>query len=174
MASYRSSWWVSSVASQARYRSSVASISSSLAGVPHAVTQDDVYAGFFIPKGATVIGNIWAILHDPSTYPEPDVFKPERFLNPDGSSRDDPTLLSVFGFGKRICPGRHFADATLFISIASLFSVFNIERGRNGWDKLSAYTYTGALANYPNPFPCSFIPRDKGAQELIHAHTMAR
>ena len=79
MASYRSSWWVSSVASQARYRSSVASISSSLAGVPHAVTQDDVYAGFFIPKGefwlqkkyatiftyaiffsgATVIGNIW-------------------------------------------------------------------------------------------------------------------
>jgi len=51
MASYRSSWWVSSVASQARYRSSVASISSSLAGVPHAVTQDDVYAGFFIPKG---------------------------------------------------------------------------------------------------------------------------
>jgi hypothetical protein len=29
-------------------------------------------------------------------------------------------------------------------------------------------------SSYPNPFPCSFIPRDKGAQELIHAHTMAR
>jgi cytochrome P450 len=60
--------------------------------------------------------------------------------------RDDPTLISAFGFGKRICPGRHFADETLFLSIASLLSVFNIERGRDGWDKLSDYTYTGALS----------------------------
>jgi len=87
-----------------------------------------------------------AILHDPATYPEPDMFKPERFLNTDGSLRDDPTLISVFGYGKRICPGRHVADATLFMSIASLLSVFNIKKGRGGWDKLSSYTFTGALA----------------------------
>jgi len=142
--------------------------------VPHAVTQDDVYEGFFIPKGAVVIPNTWAILHDPATYPEPDMFNPERFLNTDGSLRDDPTLISVFGYGKRICPGRHVADATLFMSITSLLSVFNIKKGRGGWDKLSSYTFTGALANYPNPFPCSFVPRDGRAQELILAHTMAR
>jgi len=82
-------------------------------------------------------------LHDPVTYPEPDIFKPERFLNADGSLRDDPTLISVFGYGKRICPGRHFVDASLFIFIASLLSVFNVERGREGGDKLSDYTYTG-------------------------------
>jgi cytochrome P450 len=87
-----------------------------------------------------------AILNDPTTYPEPDVFKPERFLNTDGSLRDDPMLTFAFGYGKRICPGKHFADATLFMSIASLFSVFDIKKGRDGWDKLSAYTYTGALA----------------------------
>jgi len=62
MASYRSSWWVSSVAFQARYRSSVASISSSLAGVPHAVTQDDVFAGFFIPKGEFWLPNKYATI----------------------------------------------------------------------------------------------------------------
>jgi len=87
-----------------------------------------------------------AILNDPATYPEPDVFKPERFLNTDGSLRDDPMLTFAFGYGKRICPGKHVADATLFMSIASLFSVFTIKKGRDGWDKLSAYTYTGALA----------------------------
>ena len=87
-----------------------------------------------------------AILNDPATYPEPDVFKPERFLNTDGSLRDDPMLTFAFGYGKRICPGKQVADATLFMSIASLFSVFTIEKGRDGWDKLSAYTYTGALA----------------------------
>jgi cytochrome P450 len=66
-------------------------------------------------------------------YPEPDVFKPERFINPNGSLREDPVLTSAFGFGKRICPGRHLADATLFIVVASLLSVFNIKKG-NGTD----------------------------------------
>ena len=84
-------------------------------------------------------------MHDPAFYPEPDAFKPERFLNADGSLRDDPVLLSAFGFGKRICPGRHFVDATLFIVVASLFSVFNIERGEGGGGKPSDYTFTGCL-----------------------------
>ena len=87
-----------------------------------------------------------AILHDPTSYPEPDTFKPERFLNPDGSVRDDPVLLSAFGFGKRICPGRHLVDTTLFNSVASLLSVFNFERAKDGgWDKPSDYTYTAKL-----------------------------
>jgi len=62
-------------------------------------------------------------LRDPVTYPEPDEFKPERFLNSDGSLRDDPVLATTFGFGKRICPGRHFVGSTLFIVVASLFSI---------------------------------------------------
>lgn len=28
-------------------------------GLPHRVTQDDVYQGFSIPKGTTVVANIW-------------------------------------------------------------------------------------------------------------------
>jgi cytochrome P450 len=76
-------------------------------------------------------------------YPEPEVFKPERFLNPNGTLRDDDvTLTSVFGFGKRVCPGRHYVDATLFIVAATVLSVFRIE-GRHGipFD----YTYSGGL-----------------------------
>jgi len=152
----------------------------SLAAIPHAVTEDDVYAGFFIPKGgscflnksaqcwptymfsgAMVLGNTWWVtfvtlsyiasmffrmtLHDPPFYPDPDVFKPERFLNLDGSLRGDLVLVSAFGYGKRICPGRHFADATLFISVALFLSVFNIERGKDGVAKLSDYTFSGFI-----------------------------
>jgi Cytochrome P450 len=135
-----------------------------------------------------------AILNDPSMYPEPEVFKPERFLNPDGSSREDPILASAFGFGRRICPGRHFVDATLFITVASLFSVFNIQKGQGADGEPFTYSFTGSLVRYdmlflpfnggqtayyrictsrPNSFPCSIIPRDKCAEQLIRADSMA-
>ena len=72
-----------------------------------------------------------AILHDPETYSEPEEFKPERFLNEDGSVRDDPTLSLVFGVGKRICPGRHFVDATILMVISSVLSVFNVAKAKD-------------------------------------------
>ncbi|KAG8790020.1 hypothetical protein FRC12_012919 [Ceratobasidium sp. 428] len=90
------------------------------AGVPHACSQDDVYQGYRIPKGAIVIGNIWAINHDSAVYKDPETFNPDRFL--DGSVPPPP----IFGFGRRICPGLHYAEAALFISIASILATFNI------------------------------------------------
>lgn len=46
---------------------------------PHAASEDGSYEGFFIPKGALVIGNTWSIFRDSSVYPDPDAFKPEGF-----------------------------------------------------------------------------------------------
>ncbi|KAN0109883.1 cytochrome P450 [Russula decolorans] len=135
--------------------------------VPHAATEDRVYNGLFIPKGAWLIGNIWAITRDPDVYPEPEVFKPERFLYPNGTLRDDATLTSVFGFGKRVCPGRHYVDATLFIVAATVLSVFRIERRHDTEGVPFEYTYSGGLVSRPNSFPCSISPRDKRAEEVI-------
>ena len=91
-----------------------------------------------------------AVLHDPAIYPDPDSFKPERFINDDGSLRDDPVLTTSFGFGKRICPGRHLADTTIFIVIASLLSVFNIKKGKNttGTPGPDDYPFTGNGIKY--------------------------
>jgi len=72
-----------------------------------------------------------AILHDPELYPDPEEFKPERFLNENGSVRDDPTLSLMFGIGKRICPGRHFVDSTIFTVTASILSVFNVTKAKD-------------------------------------------
>jgi cytochrome P450 len=72
-----------------------------------------------------------AILHNPEIYPDPEEFKPERFLNDDGSVRDDPMLSLAFGVGKRICPGRHFVDATIFIVASSVLSVFNVTKAKD-------------------------------------------
>lgn len=43
------------------------------------------------------------MLHDPANYPEPQLFKPERFLKPDGTLNPDilePSTMT-FGFGRR-------------------------------------------------------------------------
>ncbi|KAF8805763.1 cytochrome P450, partial [Phlegmacium glaucopus] len=37
-------------------------------GIPHLADEDDEYQGMFIPKGSTIIGNVWAIHMDPTTY----------------------------------------------------------------------------------------------------------
>jgi cytochrome P450 len=84
-------------------------------------------------------------MHDPARYPEPEAFKPERFLGLDGSLLDDPVLVLVFGYGKRVCPGRHFAEATLFISVASLLSVFNVEKGETSKGQPFEYTYSSIV-----------------------------
>lgn len=72
-----------------------------------------------------------AILHDPEIYPDPEEFKPERFLDKAGSFRDDPTIALAFGAGRRICPGRHLVDVALFIIAASVLSVFNVTKAKD-------------------------------------------
>jgi Cytochrome P450 len=138
-----------------------------------------------------------AVLHDPVRYPEPDSFKPERFINPDGSLRDDPVVSIIFGLGKRLCPGRHLADAIFFMIVASFLSVFNIKGdGTDGGPDKYPFTGTGVryghrvllvmmqetrrahcwypLLSVPCPFAFSIVPRDRKAEELITANAEAQ
>ncbi|TFY82498.1 hypothetical protein EWM64_g1513 [Hericium alpestre] len=69
-------------------------------GVPRASLADDVYEGMFIPKGTQIFPNVWAMLHDSEKYPEPEAFKPERFLTPEGKLNND-NVDAAFGFGRR-------------------------------------------------------------------------
>ncbi|KAH9903304.1 cytochrome P450 [Cubamyces lactineus] len=96
-------------------------------GVLHTTTADEELRGHFVPAGTMVAPNIWACMHNPDVYPEPDTFNPDRFIQ-DGKLRDDildPASI-VFGFGRRKCPGRHFADAMLYIIAATLLHVFDV------------------------------------------------
>jgi cytochrome P450 len=72
-----------------------------------------------------------AVLHNPELYPDPETFKPERFLNEDGTFRDDPTIALAFGVGKRICPARHLVEMTLFIFVSSVLSMFHVTKAKD-------------------------------------------
>ena len=52
-----------------------------MGGTPHATTQDDYYNGLFIPKGTTIMGNLWAIHHNEKYFNDSHNFIPERYLD---------------------------------------------------------------------------------------------
>ncbi|KAJ7102821.1 cytochrome P450 [Mycena epipterygia] len=85
-------------------------------GLPHLSTKDDVYRGYHLPAGSIVLANVWSILRDPLVFPAPEEFRPDRFMN---DKRALDVVASIFGFGRRTCPGVHFAEASMFIAIAT-------------------------------------------------------
>ncbi|KAF9244245.1 cytochrome P450 [Melanogaster broomeanus] len=69
-----------------------------------------------------------AMLRDPETYPEPNSFKPERFFK-DGKLDDEPSTSNVgYGFGRRICPGRYTADASIWAGLVTFLSTMTISK----------------------------------------------
>ncbi|KAK0462940.1 cytochrome P450 [Desarmillaria tabescens] len=97
--------------------------------VPHRVSQDDEYQGYHIPKDSIVVGNAWAMVNDVSVYGEnPNVFNPNRFLKDGKINADIPHPSEAFGFGRQICPGQEMAEASIWMSIASILAVFNVTK----------------------------------------------
>ncbi|KAF8509759.1 cytochrome P450 [Hysterangium stoloniferum] len=136
-------------------------------GVGHAVTQDDIYGEFFIPKGSIIVGNIWHILHDEKDYgPDTHKFIPERFLRP---GVKEPT--AAFGFGRRICPGRYMADNSVFIAIASILKAFSISPAEdiNGNPIPIKEAFTSGFTSHPEDFVCRITPRSEIIKRLIYA-----
>ncbi|EIW84448.1 cytochrome P450 [Coniophora puteana RWD-64-598 SS2] len=99
-------------------------------GVPHAASREDVYRGYHIPKGAVVVPNVWAMTRDPDKYHSPADFKPERFLDEQGNLTSDEVDY-VFGFGRRICPGRYLAKASVWVAMACILASLRIEKAKD-------------------------------------------
>ncbi|KAJ7123073.1 cytochrome P450 [Mycena epipterygia] len=138
-------------------------------GVAHAVNEDDIYQNCLIPKGTAVVTNIWGMTRDANLFENPDSFKPERFLNGDGKLNDELCNF-IFGFGRRICPGQEYAQATLWLLVVSVLSVFTISKARDASGKdidvEERYTETG-LISQPLPFPYSISLRNPQNKILI-------
>lgn len=126
--------------------------------MPHQLTENDIYQGYFMPKDATVMFNAWfviyfppisspapaymnylrfncvcayagyrAITRDEELYPEPERFIPERFwgkMDSEAAHRVD----SVFGFGRRVCPGKAFAESNIFLIMSNIVATMNLTK----------------------------------------------
>ncbi|RPD66668.1 cytochrome P450 [Lentinus tigrinus ALCF2SS1-7] len=138
-------------------------------GFPHQLTEDDVHAGYFIPKGTLVMVNIWNLLHDPQTYTDPMTFNPDRFITtPEWEAERDPRDFA-FGFGRRRCPGIFFAEASIFAACSMSLQLYTIskavdEKGNTIGPPMEG---SGTLISHPLPFKCNITVRSDKARVLL-------
>ena len=109
-------------------------------GIPHSTTEDDWYEGMFIPKGTLCLTNLWQCNRDPAAYGDDATnFNPGRFLDEHGRPKPGPAETHddwhcTYGFGRRACVGKHAANESLFISVATVLWAIKLEcpRDENG------------------------------------------
>lgn len=66
-----------------------------------------------------IIPSFFNPLHDPSIYPEPEAFRPERWLDPKGLANTNPKNYLVFGSGPHRCIGIEYATMNMTLTIAT-------------------------------------------------------
>lgn len=113
--------------------------------VPHSGVN---FSDMYLPPGTNVGVNPWAVHHDPSIFPDPETFNPDRWL-PDGTEdkkkeigRMDTYWLG-FGGGSRSCPGQYLARFFVIKLLARLFGEFDVnvkgEAEFQGWFSTHLY-----------------------------------
>ncbi|KAG2118778.1 cytochrome P450 [Suillus discolor] len=139
-------------------------------GVAHVSTSDDTYDGYFIPKGTTVMCNAWGITRDEKRYPDASSFIPERFLDVNGALTDDNPAGYIFGFGRRACPGRHAADASVWSAIVTMLAMVEFSSAKDDQGKVIEFTpqFRTGLTRSPMVFPCNISSRSPTHSELVN------
>lgn len=75
------------------------SFSPNTAGVYHKVQEDTIFKGYLLPKNTMILPNLWGLHRDPKIFPEPEKFKPDRFINSKGNFIKD-RRVAAFGVGE--------------------------------------------------------------------------
>ncbi|KAF9266555.1 cytochrome P450 [Marasmius fiardii PR-910] len=128
--------------------------------------QESDYDGYTIPKDTVVIPNVWSVAFAPDDRYDPHAFLPDRFLPTNTQPPPDPSSY-IFGFGKRMCPGKPLGEGTLFIFIASILSAFTISLPEETMKNPPAFQ--SGLTRFPKPFECNLVPRSE-----VHADRLKR
>ncbi|KAH9035788.1 cytochrome P450 [Lactarius pseudohatsudake] len=146
-------------------------------GFPHLSSEDDWYNGMFIPKGTIMIPNVWHLNRDPEIYgADAADFNPARFLDTNGDIGPCPPETKeeghvMYGFGRRICVGRHVANNSLFIDMAMTLWACNIEAGKDEHGNVIPIDVDGlvedGLVVRPIPFKADIGPRFPEAVGLL-------
>ncbi|KAI5087725.1 cytochrome P450, family 4, subfamily V, polypeptide 8, partial [Silurus meridionalis] len=89
------------------------------------ICKDTQIKGYKVPKGVTAMIMTYSLHRDPRVFPEPEEFRPERFL-PENTVGRNPYCYIPFSAGLRNCIGQRFALMEEKVILASIFRSFNV------------------------------------------------
>jgi cytochrome P450 len=138
--------------------------------VAHESEADAWYRGFFIPQGTRILPLDYAFLRNPVKYPDPEAFRPERWVEPGWPTfqaplAEFPTIkgMTSFGWGLRQCLGQSLTRDELLVACAGLLWAFNL---RHKVDPATGEKIdipldrsNSLLIVKPDPFQMAFEPR---------------
>ncbi|XP_044593457.1 methyl farnesoate epoxidase-like isoform X1 [Cotesia glomerata] len=91
--------------------------------IPHRATKDTLLNGYVIKKNYTILANLMSVHQDVDHWGDPEVFRPERFIDASGQFIPDAWVIP-FGSGRRKCIGETLAKNSHFLFIAYLLQKF--------------------------------------------------
>ena len=118
--------------------------------------------------GSLIVYCLRAIHRDPNIFQNPDKFDPTRYLNSPLPAADyinvaDPYQRDHFtyGAGRRVCPGVHVAERSMFINMVRVLWGFDIAKSKDSHGNLiePSMDMVRGFLSVPVPFPCSVTPR---------------
>uniref|UniRef100_A0A8W8JTV2 Uncharacterized protein n=1 Tax=Magallana gigas TaxID=29159 RepID=A0A8W8JTV2_MAGGI len=130
----------------------------------HSTREATSIAGYHVEKNTSVLACFWNMHHGDSEWEDPFLFKPERFLQQDGSLKpaSDPVRKSflLFGTGRRSCPGEVFAKSRLYLFLSTLLQSFNVmEPEDHSLPEFDPREMDSGLIMQPKPFKIRFERR---------------
>ncbi|KAK7061237.1 O-methylsterigmatocystin oxidoreductase [Favolaschia claudopus] len=139
--------------------------------IAHATNEDDIYRGYFIPKGTIVLPNIWGMVNDETKYSNPERYYPERYMTADGKINSDDHIIG-FGFGRRLCPGRDPAEATVWGTVVTMLALLDIAPGKDSAGNTVKLehgpdSFTDGMVSQPKTTKYSITPRNEITKQLI-------
>ncbi|RSL54828.1 hypothetical protein CEP54_009700 [Fusarium duplospermum] len=103
-------------------------------------------AGYHIPGGVRIASMAYSLHRDPNVFPQPESWKPERWLPEDGkdtgtSHREMHRQFWAFGSGGRMCVGSNFALNEMKVILAAIYANFKTTVvNDDGIEQEDAYT----------------------------------
>ncbi|XP_054289551.1 methyl farnesoate epoxidase-like [Macrosteles quadrilineatus] len=123
---------------------------------PHRAKRRTLLNGYCIPEDTTILVNLFSVHMDPTYWNDPEVFKPERFIDKSGKIIQHDYFIP-FGLGRRRCLGETLSKPSLFLFLASLLHCFKLTIPLG--EKLPTAPAVDGATLSPPQFKCQLVPR---------------
>lgn len=123
-----------------------------------------------------LLKTVRAIHRDPKLWENPDAFDPSRYLHHTLAAADYINVSNpaerdhfTYGAGRRVCPGVHVAERSLYINISRVLWGFDIAKkiGPDGKMIEPTQTMVRGFMSVPELFECDITPRSEGHGKII-------